>query len=107
MPAKRKSTTAKKRVTSRRSPSTAKRKAPAAKPLSIAEIKRRTAKTEPLFFSPRNMKFFGQKMSDYQVKKLSNGTYLLKAPVRDKSGKKIFVAKTIFNPRGNTLRPTK
>lgn len=70
--------------------------------MTIYEIKRRTQKTSPYFFSRKTMKFFGQTMKDFKVYKQKDGKYLLIAY----SGKNWIgkhVTKRVFNPITNEL----
>ena len=47
---------------------------------TISEIKKRTLKKAPYFFSKNTMKFFGQRMSDYKVKRSPKGKIFIFAP---------------------------
>lgn len=47
--------------------------------MDIYEIKRETAKTEPHFFSRDTMRFFGQTLKDFHVKKLSDNRFYIYA----------------------------
>ena len=79
--------------------------------MDIYEIKRLTSKTEPYFFSRKTMKFFGQTLKDFKVKKQSDGRYLIKAPCYNikitylentyKTG--YHITKRYFNPVNNKL----
>ena len=48
--------------------------------MKIQEIKERTKKTSPYFFSRDTMKFFNQTLKDFKVKKLNDTEYLIYAP---------------------------
>ena len=48
--------------------------------MEIQEIKERTKKTSPYFFSRDTMKFFNQTLKDFKVKKLNDTEYLIYAP---------------------------
>ena len=50
--------------------------------MNIYEIKRRISKTDSTFFSRDIMKFFGQTLKDFRVKKLRDGNYFFCAPYR-------------------------
>jgi hypothetical protein len=73
--------------------------------MDIYEIKRRTTKSAPYFFSPGTLKFFGQKMSDFKIHKIKkSGNILITAPSYwDIGGRKTFMGKTkrLFNPKKN------
>ena len=47
--------------------------------MTINEIKKRTQKTAPHFFSRDTMRFFNQKLRDFKVKKLNDTEYLVYA----------------------------
>ena len=65
--------------------------------MTIYEIKRRTQKTAPYFFSRSTMKFFKQTLKDFRVYKQDNGTYLIMA--KSWGG----TTRRIFNPKDNSL----
>ena len=48
--------------------------------MTIYEIKKRTKKTAPFFFSRNTMRCFGQRLSDFTVEKQSDGRYKISAP---------------------------
>lgn len=56
---------------------------------TISEIKSRTLKKAPYFFSKNTMKFFGQRMSDYKVKRSPKGKIFIYAPTYDTIGNKM------------------
>lgn len=56
---------------------------------TISEIKSRTLKKAPYFFSKNTMKFFGQRMSDYKVKRSPKGKIFIYAPTYDDLGNKM------------------
>jgi len=64
--------------------------------MTIQEIKERTKKTSPYFFSPDTMKYFHQSMNRWTITK--DGT-------RFKISQKMSLGKTIryFNPMNNKL----
>lgn len=47
--------------------------------MNIYEIKRRVTNA-PYFFNTKTMKFFGQTLKSFKVRKLANGNYYLFAP---------------------------
>lgn len=68
--------------------------------MTIYEIKRRTEQTAPFFFSKSTMKFFGQTLKSFSVKKLSETKYKISA--KSKHG---FYTERIFDSETNTLSP--
>tara|TARA_R110000824_G_scaffold361059_1_gene548822 strand:- start:50 stop:298 length:249 start_codon:yes stop_codon:yes gene_type:complete len=48
--------------------------------MTIQEIKQRTKKTAPYYFSADTLSFFNQKLSDFKVKKLNDTEYLIYSP---------------------------
>ena len=52
-------------------------------------IPRRTLKKAPYFFDRNSMKFFGQRMSDYKVKRSPKGKIFIFAPTYDARGNKM------------------
>ena len=71
--------------------------------MTIQEIKNRTKKTEPYFFTSGAMRFFGQTMEDFMVTKCSDGRYKIEAPVIDHLGKHVSDTIRYFNPSNNLL----
>lgn len=71
--------------------------------MTIQEIKERTKETSPYFFSPETLKFFGQKLSDFTVKKLNEHEYHIYAP-SFWDGDLVGYTERIFDTRDNTLR---
>ena len=71
--------------------------------MTIYEIKRRTSETAPFFFSCRTMKWFGQTLKDFTVKKQSDGRYLITAPRRNIDGVSRGETVRYFNPKNNEL----
>ncbi len=70
--------------------------------MTIYEIKYRTAEKQPYFFSRDTLKFFGQTMKDFKVKKQKDGKYLITAPAR-MNGKIVHYTQRLFNPLTNDL----
>jgi hypothetical protein len=70
--------------------------------MTICEIKRRTAKTSPYFFSHDTMKFFRQTLRSFHVTKQGE-KYLIQAPVKDFEGKFMGYTERLFNPKTNEL----
>lgn len=70
--------------------------------MTIYEIKKRTKETAPYFFSKDSMKFFGQRLKDFKVKKQLDGRFKILA----KSGKNwenTHWTIRFFNPENNEL----
>lgn len=76
------------------------------KRMTIYDIKRETAETEPYFFKHNTMKFFHQKLSDFSVYKLPNGKYKIVAPMKDHDGRFVGYTKRIYNPETKELEMT-
>lgn len=70
--------------------------------MTIHEIKRRTAQTSPYYFSRKTMKFFGQTLKSFSVRKQPDGRYLISAPMLD-NGRKVGTSERYFNPINNEL----
>ena len=70
--------------------------------MTIYEIKNRTEKTSPYYFTPKTLKFFGQTMKSFKVYKQPDGKYLISAPMKDK-GKVVGYSERLFNPETNEL----
>ena len=65
--------------------------------MTISQIKKLTAETEPYYFSRKTMRWWGQKMSDFSVSKCEDGRYRIQAP--SKYGESV----RYFNPSNNEL----
>jgi hypothetical protein len=77
--------------------------------MTIYEIKARTKETSPYFFSRKTMKFFGQTMKSFKVKKLNQYEYLIKAKIISINAytgkrKKEGYTQRIFDIRNNELK---
>ncbi len=73
--------------------------------MTIYEIKRLTADNSPYFFAPKSMRFFGQTMRSFSIKKQSDGRYLISAPMIDRSTNRTMGTTTrFFNPITNELQ---
>jgi len=70
--------------------------------MTIYEIKYRTQGNQPYFFTRDSMKFFGQTLKDFKVRKQPDGKYLIFAPMR-MGGRIIGETKRLFNPTTNNL----
>ena len=74
--------------------------------MTIYEIKRLTATTSPHFFTRSTLKFFGQTMKSFSVRKCADGRYKMSAPMRRwDNGRWIDTGNTMryFNPANNEL----
>jgi hypothetical protein len=71
--------------------------------MTISEIKRRTQETSPYFFSKDTMRFFGQTMRSFSVRKQDDGRYKISAPMRNSSGETMGETVRYFNPVNNQL----
>lgn len=70
--------------------------------MTISEIKTRTQAKQPYFFDRKTMKFFGQTMRDFRIKKEPDGRFRITAPMR-MDGKIIGQTVRFFNPITNDL----
>ncbi len=74
--------------------------------MTIYDIKRLTAKTNPYFFSRDTMKFFNQTLKDYRVYKHEQNNvkgFFIVASMKDHSGKNMGFTRRFFNPETNEL----
>jgi hypothetical protein len=51
--------------------------------ITISEIKSRTINKAPYFFDSKTLKFFGQRMGSFKVKKSPAGRVFIYAPIKD------------------------
>jgi len=70
--------------------------------MNIYDIKRLTSETSPHFFSRKTLKFFGQIMNDFRIKKQKDGRYKIKAICRNAPVKPFYTVR-YFNPENNKL----
>ena len=70
--------------------------------MTIQEIKKLTKETAPYFFSKDTMKFFGQALNDFEIKKQTDGRYMITAESGDNWGGKHLTIR-FFNPDNNKL----
>lgn len=66
--------------------------------MTIYEIKQASQEKAPKFFSRENLKFFGQTLKDFKVKKMENGKFQISAPRIDIYGKQFGETIAYFNP---------
>lgn len=71
--------------------------------MTIYEIKHKTAKTCPHFFSKDTMRFFGQRMQDFKIKLQPDGRHKISAPMKDRDGRIMGETIRYFNPVTNDL----
>lgn len=72
--------------------------------MTIYEIKNKTAETSPYYFTRNTLKFFGQTMRMFSVKKQSDGRYKISAPMYDRyTGKQVGTSERFYNPANNEL----
>ncbi len=71
--------------------------------MTISEIKKATLETSPYFFTRETLRFFGQRMSSFSVKKQPDGRIKISAPMFDRSGKNMGDTIRFFNPSNNQL----
>lgn len=71
--------------------------------MNIYDIKTATLEKAPYFFSKDTLRFFGQKMTDFKIKKQPDGRYLISAPMKDPSGRIVGTTERLFNPETGTL----
>ena len=74
--------------------------------MTIYDIKRMSEEKAPYFFDRNSMKFFGQTLKDFSVKKLNEERYYISAPMRDSRGHQVGVTKKIFDVRTRELLNT-
>lgn len=67
--------------------------------MTIQEIKEAVRDTEPYYFSDNTMRLFGQKISDFEVRQMTDGRYMISA-YSPKSGS---CSIRFFNPNNNRL----
>jgi len=70
--------------------------------VDIFEIRRRTARTSPYFFSSKTLAFFGQTIQDFSVEKVGD-KYHISAPIIDSFGERMGTTVRIFNPETDEL----
>jgi len=71
--------------------------------MTIYDIKRMSKEKAPYFFDRKSMKFFGQTLKDFSVKKLNEERYYISAPMRDSRGHQVGVTKRVFDVRTREL----
>ncbi len=72
--------------------------------MTIYEIKRLSFENSPYFFNAKTMKFFGQTLRSFSVKKQQDGRYYISAPMIDRlTGRFVGQTERFFNPITKTL----
>lgn len=71
--------------------------------MDIHEIKERTKKSAPYFFSEDTLRFFGQSLESFNVELEGDGRYRVSAPIKDRDGKRRGETVRYFNPATNEL----
>lgn len=71
--------------------------------MTIYEVKQKTKKTAPYFFSKNTMRFFGQTLKDFKVYKQEDGRFKIIAPIRILPKVKNDFTIRFFNPLNNEL----
>jgi len=70
--------------------------------MTIYEIQERTKLSAPYFFVKDTLKFFGQSMSKFKVRKQADGRYLITQPINDGT-RVVGTTERLFNPETNKL----
>lgn len=71
--------------------------------LTIYQIRDLTIETEPYFFVPKTLKFFGQNMKSFKViKDEKNKIYIISVPLK-RNGKIIQIDNFIFYPQSKKI----
>lgn len=72
--------------------------------MTIYDIKRLTSETSPHFFDTKTLKFFGQTMGKFSVKKQSDGRYKVSQVMKNRfDGRQVGETIRYFNPKNNQL----
>ena len=71
--------------------------------MTIYEVKQKTRKTAPYFFSRETMKYFRQTMKDFKVSKQEDGRFKIIAPIRISPKVDDDFTIRYFNPINNEL----
>ena len=74
--------------------------------MNIYDIKRAVERSEEdsYFFSRNTMKFFGQTMKDFHIKRLADGRYYIWANLKDRfTGRNMGITERFYNPVTNRL----
>ncbi len=72
--------------------------------MTIYEIKKRTEKSNPYFFKRNALKFFGQKIKDFHVKKTKKSNlFYIYAQLKDHKGAVRGLTENLFDSNTNEL----
>jgi hypothetical protein len=71
--------------------------------MTIHQIKELTKDSSPYFFKGDTMRFFGQTMKSFSVKKQPDGRYKISAPMKDQNRKVMGQTVRYFDPIKKTL----
>ena len=72
--------------------------------MTIYDIKQATSETAPYFFTSKTLKFFGQTMRSFRIKKQIDGRIRISAPMTDRfTGRYMGETVRYFNPNTNNL----
>jgi len=72
--------------------------------MTIYEIKKMTEKSNPSFFSKNTLKFFGQKMNDFHVKKTKKSNlFYFYAQIKDYQGVLRGLTERLFDSNTNEI----
>lgn len=64
--------------------------------LTIYDIKRLSEAHSPYFFDRKSMRFFGQTLKSFSVRKIDEDTWYISAPMRDHSGRHMGTTERYF-----------
>ncbi len=74
---------------------------------TIYDIKENTFRNSPYFFSPKTLKFFGQTLKSFKVRKSPSGRIFIYAPMRDRDNRfmgftfREYIDCNLFTPRND------
>ena len=72
--------------------------------MTIYDIKRLVSETSPKYFSRNTLKFFGQTMKGWHLKKLSDGRTRISQEMKDRfTGRVVGESVRYYNPETNIL----
>jgi hypothetical protein len=71
--------------------------------MTISEIKNLSFEKAPFFFSPATLRFFGQTVSRFRVKKMPDGRHRISQKITDSRGSNMGHTIRYFNPVNNEL----
>lgn len=71
--------------------------------MTIYEIKKRTLTSSPCYFDRKTMKFFGQTLKSFSVRKYDSNTYIISAPMYDNDHNFMGNSERLFNIETDNL----